>query len=326
MTRGLVIGKFYPPHRGHKFLIDSALRAVDTLHVIVCQKEVEKPDGELRASWLREIHPTAIVRLIDDVGFDPDDSEVWAQNCRRWLGFIPDMVFTSEAYGDRFAACLGSQHVSIDRARHTVPISGTEIRKDPLANWDYLEPVVRGYYAKRVCLIGAESTGKTTLARTLATNYQTCWVPEYGREVSERMLKQDGKYNWRSEDFIEIALTQSRLENDAARECNRVLISDTDAFATSIWHRRYLNLRSPEVEAIAKSQRRPDLYLLTDTKTPFVQDGTRDGEAIREWMQEVFLEELVRQQREFEVLSGSYEERFRQAVKHIDIILMMRAP
>jgi NadR type nicotinamide-nucleotide adenylyltransferase len=321
MTRGLVIGKFYPPHRGHKLLIDSALRAVDTLHVIVCRKEVERPDGELRASWLREIHPTAIVHLIDDDGFDPDDSELWAQNCRRWLGFIPDMVFTSEDYGDRFAACLGSQHVSIDRARHTVPISGTEIRRDPLAKWDYLEPVVRGYYAKRVCLIGAESTGKTTLAQALATNYQTCWVPEYGREVSERMLKQDGKYNWRSQDFVEIALTQCRLENGAARECNRVLISDTDAFATSIWHRRYLNRRSPAVEAIAKSQRRPDLYLLTDATTPFVQDGTRDGEAIRAWMQEVFLEELVRQQREFQVLSGSYEERFQHAVKHIDQLL-----
>jgi NadR type nicotinamide-nucleotide adenylyltransferase len=326
MTRGLVIGKFYPPHRGHKFLIDSALRAVDRLHVIVCQREAERPAGELRASWLREIHPTANVLLIDDDGFDPDDSELWARNCRRWLGFIPDLVFTSEDYGERFAGCLGSQHVSIDRARHNVPVSGTEIRKDPLANWDYLEPAVRGYYAKRVCLIGAESTGKTTLAEALATNYQTRWVPEYGREVSERMLEQNGKYDWQSQDFVEIALTQCRMENRAARECNRVLITDTDAFATSIWHRRYLHRRSPEVEAIAKSQRRPDLYLLTDTKTPFVQDGTRDGEAIREWMQGVFLEELVRQQREFEVLSGSYEERFRQAVKHIDIILMMRAP
>ncbi len=321
MTRGLVIGKFYPPHRGHKFLIDTALRAVDRLHVIVCQKKSERPDGELRASWLREIHPTAKVLLIDDDGFDPDDSELWARNCRRWLGFIPDMVFTSEDYGDRFAAFLGSQHMSIDRTRQTVPISGTEIRKDPLANWDCLEPAVRGYYAKRVCLIGAESTGKTTLAQSLATNYQTCWVPEYGREVSERMLAREGKYNWRSQDFVEIALTQCRLENDAARECNRVLISDTDAFATSIWHRRYLNLPSPEVEAIAQSQRPPDLYLLSDTKTPFVQDGTRDGEAIREWMQRVFTEELVRQQREFQILSGSYNERFQQALKHIDRLL-----
>lgn len=322
MTRGLVIGKFYPPHRGHKFLIDSALDAVDELYVIICRKENERPGGELRSSWLREIHPAAKVLLVDDVDFDPDDSELWARNCSRWLGFTPDMVFTSEDYGDRFAACLGSRHVSIDRTRHVVPISGTEIRKDPLANWDYLEPVVRGYYAKRICLIGAESTGKTTLAQTLATNYQTCWVPEYGREVSERMLEQDGSYNWRSQDFIDIALTQCRFENDAACKCNRVLICDTDAFATSIWHRRYLNLRSPEVDAIAGSHRPPDLYLLSDVATPFVQDGTRDGEAIREWMQKVFVEELIRQQRQFQVLSGSYEDRFRQAVKHIDRILI----
>jgi nicotinamide riboside kinase len=34
---------------------------------------------------------------------------------------------------------------------------------------------------KRICLLGAESTGKATLARSLATAYGTVWNPEYGR-------------------------------------------------------------------------------------------------------------------------------------------------
>ena len=33
----------------------------------------------------------------------------------------------------------------------------------------------------RVVVVGAESTGKTTLAQRLAVHYQTAWVPEYGR-------------------------------------------------------------------------------------------------------------------------------------------------
>ena len=36
---------------------------------------------------------------------------------------------------------------------------------------------------KRVCLLGGESTGKTTLARALAAVYDTVWNPEFGRAV-----------------------------------------------------------------------------------------------------------------------------------------------
>ncbi|MFN8514048.1 MAG: adenylyltransferase/cytidyltransferase family protein [Chloroflexia bacterium] len=53
---GVVIGKFYPPHRGHRYLIDTAAARVDHLTVIVCGKPEQLLSGELRAAWLREIH------------------------------------------------------------------------------------------------------------------------------------------------------------------------------------------------------------------------------------------------------------------------------
>ncbi|HYW74628.1 MAG TPA: AAA family ATPase [Pyrinomonadaceae bacterium] len=316
-----MIGKFYPPHRGHKFLIDSATAKVDKLFVIVCHRAGEKPDGELRASWLREIHPGVEVLLVTDNGFDADDSALWARLTRGWLGFIPDLVFTSEDYGDRFAECLGARHECIDKARKTASISGSRIRARPLAHWEYLEPCVRGYYARRVSIVGAESTGKTTLAENLAAHYQTNWVREYGREVSERMLAQHGAYQWRTSDFVEIARTQCRCEDEAACHSNQLLICDTDAFATGIWHERYVGYRSPEVDLIASTRRRPDLYLLSDFHLPFIQDGTRDGESIREWMHERFVSSLTLQQRPFAFLSGSYEDRYRQAVSAIDVLL-----
>ena len=193
--RGLIVGKFYPPHRGHKYLIDAGRAQVDELSVIICQKPHEQPPGNLRAAWLSEIHPDVNVLLIDDV-YDEQDSKIWAENSIRWLGFVPDVVFTSEDYGDRFAHYLGCQHVLIDKARSIVPVSGTKVRSAPLQYWEFLEPPVRGWYAKRVCLVGAESTGKTTLARSLATHYQTVWVAEYGREYSERKLAEGGGYDW----------------------------------------------------------------------------------------------------------------------------------
>ena len=318
--RGLIVGKFYPPHRGHKHLIDTARAQVDDLTVIICRKPGESPPGELRAAWLREIHTDVRVILIDD-HLDADDSRAWAENSIRVIGFTPDVVFTSESYGESFAHYLGCQHVSVDRMRLAVPVSGTAVRADPLGQWAHLEPPIRAFYARRVCLVGAESTGKTTLAAALAEHYATVWVPEYGREYSERKLAEEGGYDFRSEEFAHIAARQRELEEDAARRANKVLICDTDAFATSVWHRRYMGERSAEVEQIAAHGRRPDLYLLTDVNTPFVQDGTRDGESVREWMHETFVAELTTQRRPFRHLSGSYAERFAQAVEYVDELL-----
>ncbi|MCC8988177.1 MAG: AAA family ATPase [Candidatus Contendobacter sp.] len=320
MKRGLLVGKFYPPHRGHHFLIDTARAQVDELHVIVCGKPEQQPSGALRAAWLREIHPDVQVMLIDDT-LDPDDSQLWAEHSIRWLGFAPDLVFSSEDYGDRFARYLGCQHIQVDKARQAVPMSGTQVRADPWACWEFIEPPVRGYYARRVCLVGAESTGKTTLAQALAAHYRTLWVAEYGREYTELKLAASAGDHWTSPEFTHIATIQCERENAAARQCNRLLICDTDAFATAIWHRRYLHQRSLAVEAIAARQRRPDLYLLTDADTPFVQDGTRDGELIREWMHQTFIAELATERRPYRLLRGSWADRFTQAVGCIDELM-----
>ncbi|WP_020471675.1 AAA family ATPase [Zavarzinella formosa] len=320
-TRGLVVGKFYPPHRGHKHLIDAALAGADEVHVIVCDKPGENPPAVLRAAWLREIHPAANVWLIDD-RYDPDDSAIWAANCIGLLGFAPDMVFTSEDYGERFAACLGCRHVLVDKPRTAVPISGTAVRANPLASWDFLEPPVRGYYTLRVVLIGAESTGKTTLATDLAAEFNTIWLPEYGREYWEQKMARGEPNIWVTQEFAVIAREQCRRENAAACRANRVLICDTDAFVTRVWHHRYMCGWSPEVDAIVAAHRRPDLYLLTDVNTPFEQDGTRDGELIRDWMNQMFVEQLVAHNLPFVALTGTKSERLATATAAIQKLMM----
>jgi len=309
---GLVIGKFYPPHRGHKLLIDTATEQSEQTVVIVAAKPTDTIPGELRAQWLQEIHPTARVMLIDD-RYDATDSRIWAENTLRWLGRAPDAVFTSEDYGDRYCELMGSNHVSVDKPRGRVPISGTAVRTDPYANWDFIEPPVRGWFAKRVCVIGAESTGTTTLARALAQQLQTVWVAEYGREYSEvKLAKND--HDWRSDEFTAIANEQTRREEEAARRANRVLICDTNAFATVLWHRRYMGSHSAAVEAIAR-QGHCDLYFLTGDEIPFVQDGLRDGEHIRHEMHRWFEAALSAQSAPWHIIRGSHEERLLRAIR-----------
>ena len=98
------------------------------------------------------------------------------------------------------------------------------------------------------------------------------------------------------------------------------MICDTNAWATRLWHERYLGAASPEVDAIA-ARRPPDLYLLTDDDIPFVQDGLRDGEHIRHTMHRRFVEELENQSVPYALLSGTHEARMAVAVELIDGLL-----
>lgn len=318
MTRfglGLVIGKFLPPHRGHAHLIEAATSRCDRTVVIVCEKPSDFISGEIRASWMREEHPTAEVRVIDD-RYDAQDSAVWARNTLEWLGRAPDAVFSSEDYGDRYAALMGSEHVMVDRGRVAVPCSATMIRRDPFAAWEFLGASVRAWFALRVCVLGAESTGTTTLAEALADHYRTTWVPEYGREYSA--IKQEkGEDRWTADEFFHIAREQNRREEMAAREANRVVIGDTNSVVTRLWQRRYLGFETDEVVAEG-ARARCDLYLLTGDEIPFVQDGLRDGEHVRHAMHEWFEAMLRAQKVPWRLIRGTHDERLAEAISAID--------
>jgi len=121
----------------------------------------------------------------------------------------------------------------------------------------------------------------------------------------------------KSAEFTVIAHEQTRRENEAARHAHRVLICDTNAWATRLWHRRYLGYESELVEKIAAGLK-CDLYLLTGSEIPFVQDGLRDGEAIRQTMQDWFVEELDRQTVPWCLIEGSPERRLKTAVERIE--------
>ncbi len=315
---GVVVGKFYPPHRGHKYLIDTAIAQSERAVVLVTDTPNLDIPAETRAGWLREIHSKTEVHIIPDICKD-NDSLAWAKHTIDFLGYTPDAAFTSENYGAPWAKAMGCEHVCVDKARITYPVSGTKVRANPMKNWEYLEPPVRAHYAKRVCVLGAESTGTSTLAKDLAGHYSTAWVPEYGRVFSEGKYTAPG-VEWRTEEFVHIATQQAAMEDWLVRSANRVLICDTDPFATGIWHERYVGVASPEVEAIADS-RQYDLYILTGDEIPYVQDGIRDGEHIRRQMTRRFEQALSESSRRYIKVIGTRNMRLREAIKAIDSII-----
>lgn len=316
---GVTVGKFYPPHSGHKRLINFAQSRCDQLVVIVGSRPHEDPPADLRIQWLRQIHPGVRFELVDDVY--PEDPEIWATVAIRVLGRTPDVAFTGESYGAAWARAMGCAFELLDRTTDPDGCSGTMVRSDPMGSWACLEPCVRAYYVRRVCAVGAESTGTTTIARDLAAHYQTVWVPEYGREYFEcRSAGASADRPWRPDEFVRIAEEQVRREDLGAHAADRVLMCDTDPFATEIWHERYVGSRSTDVAAIAAG-RKYGLYLLTGIEMPFIQDGFRDGETIREWMHKRFREELENRGKPYIILEGNRETRLSRAVESVDELL-----
>lgn len=317
----MILGKFMPVHLGHQYLIDYARARVDHLTVLVCSLRREPISGHLRFDWVRELYPDVnVVHITDENPSEPREHpqfwEIWTDSIRRVLPTGPDVVFTSEIYGDELARRLGARHVLVDVGREQVPISATQIRERPYDHWQYIPPCARPYFVKRVAIVGAESTGKTTLAGQLAQHYQTVWVPEFAREY----LDAKGAYCELS-DIPNIARGQMETEDALARQANRVLICDTDLITTTIWSDHYFN-ECPDWIRRAANERQYDLYLLTHNDVLWVADSQRDRPHMRDHFHNLFRHELESRNRPYIEISGSCDERLRAAIRAVDALFL----
>jgi NadR type nicotinamide-nucleotide adenylyltransferase len=320
LRRGLVLGKFLPYHAGHARLIRTARAQVDELVVLVCAIAREPIPGEVRFAWVSEAHPDCRVLLVrEEVPQAPDEHPdfwpIWSELVQRHAGTV-DVVFTSETYGDELARRLSARHVCVDLARATVPVSATAIRRDPIANWEWIPPMVRPSYVHRVAILGAESTGKTTLAMDLASRFCTEWVPEYGRAYCDNRDARDLALD----DFDAIARGQIDAEERAARLANRVLICDTDIRTTATWSEIITGTRSRWLASVASARTYSHVILLLDD-VPWVNDGTRVLRDQRAHHTRLLERELDATQQSFTPIGGDFEQRLDQAVAVVDTVL-----
>lgn len=143
---GLVIGKFCPLHLGHSYLIDQALSQGDRLHVILCSSSRHPIAGEIRLEWLAQAYPQVERYLLDIDAFDNQNEQAWVRAIQELMPHMPKRYFTSESYGERYAALLGTNHIMVDEERKTVPISARTILADPQRWHEFIHPVARSYF------------------------------------------------------------------------------------------------------------------------------------------------------------------------------------
>ena len=320
-AHGLVLGKFLPLHLGHVNLIQHAINACSEVTIQLLASKSESIPIAVRYRWLAEMFPGAnIVAAYDEVRVDFDDPDIWDQHMliiERLLPNPVDVVFTSDEYGAELARRLNAMWVQVDPGRTLNPISGTQIRKDPYKNWNWIPKIVRAYYTRRVVILGAESTGTTTLAKALGEALDCEVVPEYGREWSE--IRPGGLESpWKHDEFVMIASKQTQLENEtAANSKNGWLVCDTDAFATILWEKRYTSSPSKDVQSIARDLAPRRIYVLTGDEIPWVDDGLRDGRHIRSEMQQAFRGLLNAQHLPWIEVYGPVEDRLAQTLAFI---------
>jgi NadR type nicotinamide-nucleotide adenylyltransferase len=166
----------------------------------------------------------------------------------------------------------------------------------------------------RVCVVGAESTGKTTLAAALAARFETVWNPEYGRIYTE--VGRTRGAPWESAEFAHIARIHCWYEDFLAELANLVVVSDTDAFTTALFHEAYLGMSATGFEA--EAARRYDLYVVCGTDVPFTHDGWREFEAQRTWMQERLLEHARDSGSPWLLVEGPHDARLAAAAEAVE--------
>ena len=317
---GMLLGKFLPPHYGHVYLGDFARHFVRELTIVVGTLKCEPIPGHLRYAWMQQLFPSVnVVHLDEELPQDPSEHpdfwQLWQNALQRILPYRPDVVFASEPYGQRLAEVLGGRFVPVNPDRSIRPASGTAVRADPYQHWDLIPPPVRAYYARRVCIFGPESTGKSTLTQNLATHFKTLAVPEYARTLLE----------WRhgqldEQDLPDIARGQAASEDALAPYANRIFFTDTDPLATCVWSDVLFGRTDPAITALAQS-RHADLYLLTDIDVPWVPDVVRYLPEDRANFLARCEQTLIREGRRYVRISGSWEERLEKAVAAVSAII-----
>ncbi len=330
---GLIIGKLYPPHKGHLHLINSALEKCDRLTVLVCTLEREYIPGELRYEWLKEIYEGEpkinIIHINDDLQQYPyydDDDKFWDV----WTGIIInhlpniDCVFTSETYGDELKKRINKRYnmnidsVTVDIHRTTHPISGTDIRKTPYDNWDYIPTNVKPYFMRKIIIVGPESTGKSYTTKVLAEHFGVGYVDEYGRDYCDTI----GNRSLVEQDFHNIA-NQHAINVKHGMELHsdkKFFIMDTDYITTQIWAEIYLKKKlkiNPKYVYLQKG----DLYLLMTPDIPWIDDGTREFPKLRDWhfdrLQTIYsLPQTITAN--LYTINGNYKKRIDLAIKTIE--------
>lgn len=296
---GVFFGTLAPMHVGHQAEIYKAAALNDGVVVIASGYTNDRGyqiglSVEKRFRYLREAFSDETDIKVDYI--NEDNIPMMPDGWDEWTRIIVETVkrnivnkdatitfYTGEKdYKNQLETRLpknGQFKVSL-MDRTVLKISATDIRKDPIGNWDYINRVFRRHFAKKVTVMGSASTGKSTLVRRLARTSNSPFSEEYAREYQEKSNVSDEELVVK--DYIRLIQgqydTNSREINSPAN--NGLTIFDTDAMVTKVYADMWLNdVDNAQLKPLFDNtigEELIDLILLIPPVTPYVDDGFRN--------------------------------------------------
>ncbi len=164
-----------------------------------------------------------------------------------------------------------------------------------------------------IVVMGAESTGKTTLAKALAAEYNTVWIEEYLR------LFVDSKGDVPVESDVHvIAKGHLDLVVKQSQNAHRLMFLDTDLFTTCVYQRIYFGVCPKSIERAAE-RHQSGLYLFTEPDIAWVPDpGQRSGPKQRLHSHKLLHEESKKYGLRTVNIQGTHEDRLKTSIQAVD--------
>jgi len=164
----------------------------------------------------------------------------------------------------------------------------------------------------KIAITGPESSGKTTLAKSLNNYYKnSIMVHEFAREYLKSIKRQ---YNY--DDLLNIAKGQKKKEEKANRTNKKIIISDTNLQVIKIWS---LDKFKKCDNWILRTEEKYTHYLLCKPGIKWEADHLRENPLDRDRLFKLYLKDL--QGKPFTIISGNKQSRLSIGKKIINSYL-----
>ena len=166
---------------------------------------------------------------------------------------------------------------------------------------------------KRIVFIGAECTGKSTLAKALAEHFNEPCSAEYVRFHVEKL---DRPLD--ATDLEPIARGQIQLEDEALKRATEFVFHDTNLLSSILYAEHYFNTHIQWADK-AFQERKYARYFLCEPDFPWEADpGQRESPEERLKLQHLFEDILNRFHIPFIRLSGPLEQRLNNVLQNLN--------